>query len=356
MALRQIEVYLEGRNVLAYVDEPEAPGASPEAGPVADAPPMGDAGPPEGYDEWLMHFEYFLANDPRGQAMLGGGGETSAPEMPPEGELGEPAEPAMPEPGMQNSIASKLASRGVTGAAAKASAKNLAHTAGAGIKGAAGSAGRSLKDLSQTVGRGINAHPMLAAGATAGAGTAAGGLGGFAAGRASKGDPVPHQNGTAPVGYQAEMASLKRTVASQQAFINQLASTNAVKDAELQVQYLANLGVVDLYTADRTSIDGEKYKQRVGELAAMPPDHRQAKVEEIATYWEKDASIAYAAAGAPVGRQMIGVVPSQNGGPVPGAEDAPLTQYQGEQILEEVRKNPGQDSWAKAKAKVLGKK
>lgn len=257
------------RQVITYVDDATSPDAPPpDANPAGDVPATGGAdAPPPGYDEWLIHFEYFLAHDPRAAAMMGGGGEA-----PPEGgDLGAPAAPAMPEPGEQNS----MAGRALRGAAM------------GGLK--AGAIGGAI------------AGPF-GAGTAGPVGAAVGGIRGA----------MHHQDSTIPVAYAAEINSLKRTVQQlvdrdkqKEQVIQNLSGTNAIKDAELQATYLANQGLVALYKDDHSSIDPKKFTKLVNDLASMPDQHRHAKVQEMSMYWEKDEALAYAAAGAPIGNRFV---------------------------------------------------
>ena len=115
------------------------------------------------------------------------------------------------------------------------------------------------------------------------------------------------QAGEAPVGYQVAFQHMERRLASledqsriKDQQITRLNTTNAVKDAEIVVYQLVNRGVKALHT-DRGTPDPTKINALVQRLAALPPKERQGYVNEIELYWAKDASLTYAARGAPIG-------------------------------------------------------
>lgn len=113
------------------------------------------------------------------------------------------------------------------------------------------------------------------------------------------------QNNQVPVAYQAAFQMLERKMEQRlgalenrskkkDAEIQKLQRVNAVRESELLVYQLQMEGV-------KAVADPSNAQALTEHLASLPPEHRQLKVDEIRSHWEKDASVAYAARGAPVG-------------------------------------------------------
>lgn len=332
--------------LLVYADEPDEmnqPGGKPVANaneapmpdkPAADAggapPPdagadpaaaAGGGGPPPGYDQWLACFEFALQSDPRLAALAGGGdaGAGAAPPPPPGGELGgAPVDPAMPKPGEQNAD---------TGRNLAGDAMRLGGTAMGAVGGAPG----------MLVGNRLGAA-------------------------AARNTVERLQESAMPASYaaafqhmQRDLLGIKKSLAQKDAQIAALTGKSATKDAELLVYQLLGSGVKALFDKDGIP-DPKAIEAMTTRLAKMPEDRRTPYVQEIQAYWAKDDSYAYAAQGAPTGGGFIGVPQMYNApAPGPGGGEAPMTVEQGDQVIEYMRVNNEPD-YAKAKAKVLGKK
>jgi len=121
------------------------------------------------------------------------------------------------------------------------------------------------------------------------------------AGAGALGGATLMQNNEVPVAYQAalrtlesRMARTERNLQSKDREIANLKGVNARKDSELIVYQLQLEGVAAI--ADPR--DAERLTQH---LASLPHRDRALKVQEIRSCWERDASLAYAAHGAPTG-------------------------------------------------------
>ncbi len=268
----------------------ETPPPANAGGAGAGGGDMG-GGPPPGYAEWLACFEYALKNHPALKALAGGGAAADAVTPPEEG----------------GDTGPKPYSATTDAAWAQAGANNALRNKPVGM-------------------------PPLQA-------------------------PVAAQNRDVPIAYQAAHAAQDRRSAlieqkNQQlaAEINQLKAKQAIKDSEFLVYQLVQQGVKPLYQKNG-QLDKKAFDSLVGRLARKPEAERKAYVEEITAYWEKDASFAYAAAGAPVGYGMIGVPhnPAQSPGE-PAFTEAHLAKAN-----EYLTKHPGAD-WDQACAYALGQK